>query len=103
MSPLDRPIPPAGEEIHIPGGSLQPILLTAGITLALLGATAGLFYAIAGGLLTIVTLAVWIRDAIREYDELPAEHQPVTQETVHREEDRPGPTSETSGSVGAGA
>ncbi len=103
MSPLDRPIPPAGEEIHIPGGSLQPLLLTAGITIMLLGLTAGLFYLIAGGLLTIAILAWWIRDAIREYDELPAEHHPHTSETVPREEDRPGPTSETSGSVGAGA
>ena len=32
MSPLDPEIPPAGEEIHLPGGSLQPVLLTVGIT-----------------------------------------------------------------------
>ena len=30
MSPLDRPVPPAGEEIHIPGPSIQPVLLAAG-------------------------------------------------------------------------
>ena len=34
MSPLDRPVPPAGEDIHIPGPSIQPLLLTVGITAA---------------------------------------------------------------------
>ena len=37
MSPLDRPVPPAGEDIHIPGPSIQPLLLTVGITATLLG------------------------------------------------------------------
>ena len=27
MSPLDPEVPPAGEEIHLPGGSIQPLLL----------------------------------------------------------------------------
>ncbi len=35
MSQLEKPVPPAGEEIHLPGGSLQPLLLTVGITMAL--------------------------------------------------------------------
>ena len=34
MSPVDRPVPPAGEEIHLPGGSAQPLLLAIGITVA---------------------------------------------------------------------
>jgi len=36
-SPLERPAPPAGEEVHLPGGSLHPVLLTLGITVALIG------------------------------------------------------------------
>ena len=32
MSPLDPDVPPAGEEIHLPGPSIQPLLLTVGIT-----------------------------------------------------------------------
>ena len=31
MSPLDPEVPPAGEEIHLPGPSLQPLLLTIGL------------------------------------------------------------------------
>ena len=39
MSPLDPEVPPAGEEIHLPGPSLQPLLLTVGLTVALIGVT----------------------------------------------------------------
>jgi hypothetical protein len=75
MSPIDRPVPPAGEDIHIPGPSIQPLLLTAGITATLLGVTI-LFpvLLIIGLVLTIWVLVVWIRGARREFDELPAEH-----------------------------
>ena len=74
MSPLDRPVPPAGEDIHIPGPSVQPILLAAGITTLLLGVTITVYLAIAGGLLTVGVLFAWIRGARREFEELPAEH-----------------------------
>lgn len=74
MSPLERPAPPAGEDIHLPGPSVQPILLAVGITLALIGVTTGWFYLVAGLLLSVVTIAVWIRDARREFEHLPAEH-----------------------------
>ena len=67
--------PPVGEEIHLPGPSLQPLLLTVGITATLLGLTTALFLVIAGGILTLGTLFVWIRDARREFDELPSEHR----------------------------
>ncbi len=74
MSPLDRPVPPAGEDIHIPGPSVQPILLAAGITVTLLGLTISWILLIAGGVLTVAVLVAWIRGAGREFDELPAEH-----------------------------
>ncbi len=90
MSPLDRPVPPAGEDIHIPGPSLQPVLLAAGITTSLLGVT--IFFPvllIIGLVLTIGILVAWIRDARHEFDELPAEHHPGTHDTVPRPQDRP--------------
>jgi Na+-transporting methylmalonyl-CoA/oxaloacetate decarboxylase gamma subunit len=77
MSPLDRPVPPAGEDIHIPGPSLQPVLLAGGITTSLLGVTIFFpFLLIIGLVLTIGILVAWIRDARHEFDELPAEHHP---------------------------
>jgi hypothetical protein len=67
--------PPAGEEIHLPGPSLQPLLFTVGFTAFLIGVTAGLFLLIAGAVLAVGTLLVWIRDARREFDHLPSEHR----------------------------
>lgn len=74
MSPLDRPVPPAGEELHIPGGSIQPLLLTVGITLALLGVTISTVLLVAGIVLTVAVLFVWIREAREEYEHLPLDH-----------------------------
>ena len=74
MSPLDPEIPPAGEEIHLPGPSIQPFLLTIGITMMIVGLTFHHVLLYAGAVLSIVVIAVWIRDARRELDELPAEH-----------------------------
>jgi hypothetical protein len=74
MSPLDPDVPPAGEEIHLPGGSIQPVLLAFGITIAIVGVTTFFVLVVAGVLLSIGTIAVWIRDTRREIDELPVEH-----------------------------
>ena len=75
MSPLDPEVPPAGEEIHLPGPSIQPLLLAAGITVALVGVTTSIFLVIAGGLLSLVVTLRWIRDARNDIDELPLEHR----------------------------
>ena len=88
--PLDRPVPPAGEQIHLPGGTLQPVLLTLGITLALVGVTLGLVYLIAGIVLSAAVLFVWVRDAREEFEHLPADHHPVSHDTAPI--DPPGPT-----------
>ena len=67
--------PPVGEEIHLPGPSLQPLLLAVGIATTLVGITTALFLVIIGGVLTLGTLIAWIRDARREFDHLPSEHR----------------------------
>ena len=74
MSPLDPEVPPAGEELHLPGGSIQPVLLTFGITVAIVGVTTNVFLVIAGALLSIGVIVAWIRDTRRDIDELPLEH-----------------------------
>ena len=81
MSPLERPIPPTGEEIHIPGPSAQPILLTIGVTITLLGVTTGLMILIPGILITLLVLFAWIRDARHEYSHLPLDHHVEVQDT----------------------
>lgn len=70
----DPEIPPVGEEIHLPGGSIQPLLLTIGITMALLGVTLGLPLLIAGLVLTVWVIVRWIADTRRDIAELPLHH-----------------------------
>lgn len=74
MAELENNVPPAGEDIHLPGGSLQPLGLSVGITVAIVGVTTSIVLVIAGSLLSVAMLYGWIRDARREFDELPAEH-----------------------------
>jgi hypothetical protein len=71
MSPLDPQIPPTGEEIHLPGPSLLPILTAVGITLALVGVTTFIELTVVGVLLTIGCIWRWVGDTRREIDELP--------------------------------
>ncbi len=71
---MERPVPPPGEEIHLPGPSLQPLLVATGITVALIGVTFSLFLVVAGTILTVVTIARWIADVRRDIEELPLEH-----------------------------
>ncbi len=75
MSPLDPELPPVGEEIHLPGPSIQPFLLTIGITCFIVGLTWKTWLLIFGAALAIVVVGFWIRDARRELDELPLEHR----------------------------
>lgn len=62
------------EDIHLPGGSLQPLLLTVGITMALLGITISTVLLVAGCVLTVAVLFAWIRGAVLEYRHLPLDH-----------------------------
>jgi hypothetical protein len=71
VSALEPDTPPAGEEIHLPGASLQPVLLAFGITIALVGVTLGIFLLISGLILTVVVIIRWISDTRREMRALP--------------------------------
>jgi hypothetical protein len=71
---LEEQVPPTGEEIHLPGPSILPLLTAAGITITLVGVTTTWFLSIAGGLLTIACVWRWIGDTRREISQLPLEH-----------------------------
>jgi hypothetical protein len=71
VSPLDPEIPPAGEEIHLPGPSILPVLTAVGITLAIIGITTFIELTVIGVLLTLYCIVRWIGDTRREIDELP--------------------------------
>ena len=74
MSPLDPETPPVGEEIHLPGPSILPLLTAIGITLALVGITTMIPLTVVGVILTVWCVARWIKDTRRDIDELPLEH-----------------------------
>jgi hypothetical protein len=74
MSPLDPKVPQVGEENHLPGASLQPLLLAFGITLALVGITLGRFVLVSGLVLAVWTTIRWIADTRRDINALPADH-----------------------------
>ncbi|MDX6369939.1 MAG: hypothetical protein QOG93_1441, partial [Gaiellaceae bacterium] len=63
-----------GEEIHLPGPSLQPVLLAFGITLSLLGITMGIFVMVSGLILSVWVIIRWVADTRRDIDALPEEH-----------------------------
>lgn len=64
----------AGESIHLPGPSYQPVVVAFGLTLAVTGAVLFPPGAIIGVLITVVALIGWIRDSRREISQLPLEH-----------------------------
>jgi hypothetical protein len=75
MSALEPDPPPAGEEIHLPGPTVMPLVATLGITMALIGVLEGWVLWVPGVLLTLGVAWRWIRDTQREIDELPLEHR----------------------------
>jgi hypothetical protein len=68
---LDPEVPPTGEEIHLPGPTILPLLTAVGITLLLVGVTTFIEFTIVGAVLTIYCVARWIKDTRHEIDELP--------------------------------
>jgi hypothetical protein len=66
--------PPAGEQIHMPGPSILPLLNAFGLALAIISVTLGRFLLITGLVIFVVTTILWIRSAVRETNELPLEH-----------------------------
>ena len=71
MSPLDPEVPPVGEEIHLPGPSILPVLTAVGITLMLVGITTFIELTVIGGAADDRCVVRWIKDTRREVDELP--------------------------------
>ena len=71
MSPLDPEVPRVGEEIHLPGPSILPLLTAVGITLALVGVTTFIEFTVVGVILTVGCIWRWIKDTRHEIDELP--------------------------------
>jgi type IV secretory pathway TrbD component len=74
VSEIDDNVPPAGEDIHLPGPTVLPLLSAVSITCMVIGLTLSWWFSIFGAVLFIVTTVMWVRDTRRDIDELPEEH-----------------------------
>jgi Flp pilus assembly protein TadB len=72
--PLEQEAPPAGEEIHLPGPTLIPLLTAVAITLIVIGSTINVIFSIIGGVALIYLVVRWIRDTRRDIGTLPEQH-----------------------------
>jgi hypothetical protein len=67
--------PPPGEEIHIPGPTILPVVCAIGITLVVVGTTIDWMLSIVGLVIVIITATRWIGDTRRDVQELPETHR----------------------------
>lgn len=67
-------VPPVGEEIHLPGGSVLPLVVALGVTLIVIGTTIWWVWSALGVVITVISVGIWIRDVRHDVDELPEEH-----------------------------
>jgi hypothetical protein len=77
--PQDR-TPPVGEEIHMPGPSVLPIITAGAITLIVVGTTvhlifSGLIWSIVGLVVLIICVYLWVSSTVRDVASLPEEHR----------------------------
>jgi hypothetical protein len=66
--------PPAGEEIHLPGPSIIPLVTAVGVTLTVVGTTIDWIWSVLGVIILVTAISIWIRDTKRDVEALPEEH-----------------------------
>ena len=68
------PAPPAGEEVHLPGASILPLLAAVAITLIVVGTTISLIISVVGLVALVIIVWRWVGDTRRDIANLPEEH-----------------------------
>ena len=75
MSELEhRPVPPSGEEVHMPEPSLIPIVNAAALALTIVSLTLSWYTFGLGLAVFLITTVKWIAAVRRDIDALPLEH-----------------------------
>jgi hypothetical protein len=67
-------VPPAGEQVHLPGATYLPAWTAFGITIALVGVILSWVIVGIGAAIAIVAILRWIREARDDISQLPLEH-----------------------------
>ena len=67
-------VPPAGERVHLPGPSYLPAALALGGSIAIIGVVISPVLLVIGGVVFLIALLRWVREARAEMAELPLDH-----------------------------
>ena len=67
-------VPPASEHLHLPGPSYQPLAVSIGSAMAIVGVVVNLWLAAIGAVVVFVAIMRWVRGARDELASLPFEH-----------------------------
>jgi hypothetical protein len=67
-------VPPAGEQVHLPGATYLPAWTAFGITIALVGVILSWVIVGIGAVIAGVAILRWIREAREDISQLPLEH-----------------------------
>jgi hypothetical protein len=71
VSGVEQDTPPVGEEIHLPGPTLKPLMCAVGITMMVIGTTLTWLISIVGLIIFLVTTVLWVRDTRHDIEQLP--------------------------------
>jgi len=66
---------PPSEQVHLPGPSLLPVIVAAGITAALVGLVLNPVICVLGVIITVGAIVKWVSETRTEIAELPLEHE----------------------------
>jgi hypothetical protein len=67
-------VPPAGEQVHLPGATYLPAWTAFGITLALSGLILNWVIVGIGAVIAVVAILKWIGETREDMSQLPLEH-----------------------------
>ena len=67
-------VPPAGESIHLPGPSFLPVIVAAGITIAVVGVVLNWVVFGIGVAITVVSIWRWAAETRADVASLPLSH-----------------------------
>jgi hypothetical protein len=73
-TPSGDGVPPAGEQVHLPGATYLPAWTAFGITLALVGVVLSWVIAGIGAVIAVVAIWKWIGETREDISQLPLEH-----------------------------
>ena len=70
----EEELPQPTEQVHMPEPSYLPVVVAFGVTLVLVGVILNWILSIIGGIIALVAIVRWVREARADIAELPLAH-----------------------------